>query len=70
MDPNTTNEFMVGVSGREFKRLGIGAMGGPGITTKQQAYRLAAWIVLCAEVLPDESGEHTFKEILKAIKNT
>lgn len=36
--------------------------------TKQEVYRFCAWAVLMAEVLPEEEGEHTFEEVIEAIK--
>lgn len=41
----------------------------PEFVTKQQAFRFAGWLILMAEMLPDESGNHTLEEIIEAIKN-
>lgn len=38
--------------------------------TKQCAYRFAAWLITLAETLPDEDErQHTFEEILRAVRN-
>ena len=37
--------------------------------TKQQVYRFCAYALLMAFDLPDEEGEHSFEDVLEAIKN-
>lgn len=63
---NTTNDFCVGHS----MVMGVFPTAFPACTTRQQAYRLAAWYVSLAEMLPDEKQAHSFVEILAAIQNT
>jgi hypothetical protein len=40
------------------------------LQTKQQAYRLAAWLEAMAEMLPDEIPAHNMEEIRTAIRNS
>ncbi len=72
---NTNNEFFLGLS----RRHPHGKTGEPCVkpaglqpywTTKQGAYRFAAWLVSMAEMLPDETGEATFEDVLKAVQST
>ena len=44
----------------------------PLFRTKQEALRVAAWLVLMADHLDtqQEAGNHTFEQILEAIKNS
>lgn len=40
--------------------------------SQQDVYRFAAWLVVCAEghlFTQQEEGEHTFEEILEAVRN-
>jgi hypothetical protein len=65
MEPDTSNDFMIGSNG-----VAIGTLLPMVITSKQQAYRTAAYIKLMAATLPDEPGDHSYEEIEEAIKNT
>lgn len=40
------------------------------ITSRQQAFRTAAWIALMGEMLPNEEVASTFDEVSTAIRNT
>ncbi len=40
------------------------------ITTREQAYRTAAWIETMGIILPHEEEEATYEEIREAIRNT
>jgi len=62
---NAINEFGLGLQMNTIRPIAF-----PQFTTKQQAYRFAAWLVFMAEMLPDEPMDHTFLEIADAIKNT
>jgi hypothetical protein len=77
---NTLNEFAIGagqnmensthaMNGRaHFVRQGMPTV--PTFRTKQEAFRYAAYLVTLAEVkLPDEDGEHTYEQVLHAIRN-
>jgi hypothetical protein len=70
---DTTNEFMLGATSGH-AGFGLGAYIMPSLlprcNTRQQAYRLAAWLETMAEVLPAEPGEHTYEQIRNAIRNT
>ena len=63
----TSNDFMIG---------GNGSSVGPPllpmqITTREQAYRTAAWIELMGEMLPSEGdGSLTYEQVREAIMNT
>lgn len=61
-----TNEFFVGF------QMGVIRPGHyPVFSTKQQAWRFAAYVLTTAEVLPDdETQPFTFDEYLTALKNT
>lgn len=69
MEINTNNDFALafrnGSAGKALYPLFK-----PAHRTKQSAYRYAAWLIGMAEVLPDEPGEHTFEQILEAVRNT
>jgi len=41
----------------------------PVCRTKQQVFRLCAWLMSMAEILPDEPGEHSYEQVLKAVHN-
>lgn len=60
----TDNDFFFGSDGRS-----IAPMMPVVITTREQAYRTAAWIKLMAVVLPPGDGD-TFEAIEEAIRNT
>jgi len=62
---NTANEFGLGLQMNTIRPIAF-----PQFTTKQQAYRFAAWLVLMAEMLPDETLDHSFLEIGAAISET
>lgn len=78
---DTRNEFAVlvgtnlanhsqSMAGRG-KFVQVGGQPIPPLRTKQQAFRLAAWIARYAEAynLPDEAtGAHTFEEVYNAIE--
>lgn len=63
---DTQNEFFVGshagLIGIPFTRIAI--------QTRQQGFRLAAWIEVMSETLPDEPLPSTMEEIRTAIRNT
>ncbi|SDU42341.1 hypothetical protein [Jiangella alkaliphila] len=40
------------------------------VTTKQQAYRVAAYIKIMGDLLPDEPVASTYDEVERAISNT
>lgn len=67
MDINTMNDFLLGSNGQE-----IGPMIPMIITSREQAYRTAAWIKLMGEMLPheDEDEHPTFEQVEEAIRNT
>jgi len=62
---NTNNDFMIGSDGQS-----LGAFLPVRITTRQQAYRTAAWIKLMGFTLPDEDEPSTFEEVEQAIMGT
>lgn len=62
---NTKNDFLFGSDGRT-----LAPMMPPFITTREQAYRTAAWIKTMAIMLPTEDEENTFEEIEEAIRNS
>ncbi|CRK59053.1 hypothetical protein [Alloactinosynnema sp. L-07] len=64
-DIRTDNDFLLGSSGAS-----IAPMLPVRITTKQQAYRTAAWLTFMALILPDEPVPSTYDEIHNAIGNT
>jgi hypothetical protein len=79
---NTINEYMIvggenlgnhstSLAGRS-KFVQCGQMTPIIFRTKQAVFRFCAWVQLQAEMqnLPDEPGEHTYEEVLEAIKNT
>lgn len=62
----TDNDFMVGATSTT-----VGPMAPPMCTTRDQAYRFAAWMVELAFVLPEEpDGGHSFEAIREAVRNT
>jgi hypothetical protein len=65
-DINTTNDFGFGVN--EYKQLQpiLPVI----ISTKQQAYRTAIWLMFFADFLLDEGTKHTYEQIEKAIANS
>lgn len=52
------------------KWVAIGAQVKVAVRTKQEAYRLAAWLVVLAEAndLPDEEGAHDFDTVIEAVE--
>lgn len=66
---DTLNEFLLSKGGS-----GMGAYVAPKMyphfTTRQQAYRFAAWCTLMGETLPPEGVDRSFEEIRDAIRNT
>jgi len=70
---DTTNEFLLSARSAH-PGLGMGAYITPQLlpkfSTRQQAYRFAAWCALMAEALPEEPGQHSFEDIARAIANT
>jgi len=42
----------------------------PKFTTRQSAYRFAAWAVSMADYLPDETPASTWEEVLTAVQST
>lgn len=61
----TDNDFFFGSDGQSLQPFTLVV-----VTTKQQAYRTAAWIKLMGEVLPDEAEPSTFEEVEQAIMGT
>jgi hypothetical protein len=70
MDIKADNDFLLS-SFHLFGQPIIGPMlkVDPGFTTKQQAYRFAAYLIDMALVLPDEDPPSTFEEIQSAVRN-
>jgi len=64
-EPKTSNDFMFGGNGSQVAPL-LPLV----ITTREQAYRTAAWIKAISVILPHEEQEHTYEEIEEAIFNT
>lgn len=62
---NTLNDFMIGTNSA-----GMAPHLPMRITTQQQAFRTAAWIVAMGCLLPQEDPAPSFDEILTAIQNT
>lgn len=50
--------------------LGVASMVYPCISTRQQAYRTAAWVLALAELLPNEEVASTFEQVQTAINNS
>lgn len=64
-ETRTDNDFLLGTNGTAMvPRLPLR------ISTRQQAYRTAAWIKLMGEVLPDEDPASGWDEVHDAIANT
>jgi hypothetical protein len=63
---DTSNEYMLGYS----QAYGVISEYSIRCTTKQATFRLAAWLISLGELLPDEPGDHTFVQVLEAIRNT
>lgn len=61
----TANDFLFGTN-----RSALYPMVPVRITTRQQAFRAAAWMVSMAEVLPEEDPPSSFDEVLAAIQRT
>jgi len=67
-DIDTRNDFFLGTTGHE-----LGAMLPVRITSREQAFRTAAWIALMGYSLPSENpnGPHVeFEDVKKAIEST
>jgi hypothetical protein len=64
-DINTINDFLISTNGDNLVPLLP-----VNITTKQQAYRTAAWIKTLAIMLPDEDPATEFDDVQQAIRNT
>ena len=62
---NTLNDFLLGSHGATI----IPALP-MRITTRQQAYRTAAWLTVMAVVLPEEQVASTFDDIIHAIRSS
>lgn len=62
---STRNDFLIGVNSA-----GMAPILPVMITTQQQAYRTAAWLVAMGCMLPKEEPASSFDEVLKAIQNT
>jgi len=62
---NTTNDFLFGGNGSSLQPMLL-----PVITTQQQAFRTAAWLLAMACVLPEEDPATPFPVVRKAIENT
>lgn len=65
---NLPNHSFAAIGRAAFVRQGTPSL--PTFRTRQQAFRYAAYIISMAELLPDEAGEHTFEQVLDAIRNT
>lgn len=64
-DVTTANDFFL--AGNEARIAPLVPMV---ITTRQQAYRTAAWLEVMAMVLPPEPGDHSYDAVRTAIANT
>jgi len=64
IEVDNTNEFGLGGQAGTIRPIRY-----PEFTTRQQAWRFAAWLKLMARTLPEEPLDHTFEEIEDAIKN-
>lgn len=62
---NTRNDFLLTSAGAM-----IAPMAPIRISTRQQAYRTAAWIQLMGDTLPDDGSEASYDDVLLAIANT
>lgn len=66
MTIRTTNDFMIGTDGRQ-----LAAILPVNITTREQAYRTAAWIETMAVTLPTETDDPpTFEQVREAIRGS
>jgi len=65
IEVKTFNEFGLGLQMNTVRPVAF-----PQFTTRQQAYRFAAWLVLMAEMLPSEEPNHSFIEIGAAISES
>lgn len=63
--PNTANDFLLGSDGAQLAPL-LPLV----IRTREQGYRVAAWIKAMCVILPHEAQENTYEEIEEAIFNT
>lgn len=63
---DTANDFMFGTTGTEMSPMFL-----PRITSREQAFRTAAWIEIMGQVLPSETDEEvTYDDVREAILNT
>lgn len=67
MEIETKNDFLIGGNGEH-----LSAMLPVHITTREQAFRTAAWISALGMMLPSESDKEgpSFEEVREAIFNT
>lgn len=81
MSVNTSNDLLIGVGtnlpNSSYAAEGLATFvtimrpgGYPVFRTKQAAYRVAAWLVALADVLPDEELPSAFDEVLNAVRDT
>ncbi len=61
----TDNDFFFGSNGKT-----LTPMKPVVITTREQAYRTAAWIEAMGVILPHEDETATYEEIREAVRNT
>lgn len=66
---STINDFMISSNGERLAPL-LPVM----ISTREQAYRTAAWLKTLGEILPSEAGDDSdgpsFEDVEQAIRNT
>lgn len=71
---NTSNDFLLGTHTIPINgaKAVSPVLHHPDFRTRHQAYRFAAWLVLMAEILPEEEGQEgiSFEQVVKAIQNT
>lgn len=63
--PKTTNDFFIGSNGKTLIPLFPIQ-----ITSRQQAYRTAAWLKVLALTIPDDGTGDTYETIEEAINNS
>lgn len=66
-DLDTTNEFLLSAYAGGST---IAPAFHPKFSTRQQAYRFAAWLETMAETLPEEPGKATYDQVRAAIRWT
>lgn len=62
---DTQNDFILAASNRA-----VAPLLPVRITTRQQAYRTAAWLEAMGEMLPDDGTGDTYDTVREAIRNT